>query len=123
MAAPAPGRLGLKPRTHNAIPTVVPDPRDRWPALMDLTMASEYLSLAPGSLVAFLRRNGIESVDVGARLRRWRRHDLDALIARTPAIGSTQPARVLPKMAEDALAAVERRSFARSKARRQRTIQ
>jgi hypothetical protein len=90
---------------------------------MDLATASEYLSLAPGSLVAFLRRNGIQSLDVGARLRRWRRQDLDALISRTPAIGSPEPRRVLPTLGEDALAAVERRAFARSKAGRRRTMQ
>jgi hypothetical protein len=90
---------------------------------MDLETASQYLSLAPGSLVAFLRRNGVESVDLGARLRRWRREDLDALISRAPAVGSARPARVYAAIGEEALAAVERRSFARSKARRRRTIQ
>lgn len=96
---------------------------DRWPALMNLETASQYLSLAPGSLVAFLRRNGIQSIDVGARLRRWRREDLDELIARTPGVGSRPPASVSARVGEEALAAVERRSFTHRKTRRRRTVQ
>lgn len=90
------------------------DPRP-WPALMDLATASDYLSLAPGSLVAYLRRHGVEPIDVGARLRRWRKEDLDLLISRRPEIGSEPARRVLTQLGEDALAAVERRTFARTR--------
>lgn len=98
-----------------------PDPRP-WPALMDLATASEYLSLSPGTLVAYLQRHGVQRVDLGARLRRWRKEDLDQLISRTPAIGSPAVRCVLAKAGEDAIAAVERRTFARVRQRR-RSIQ
>ena len=57
-----------------------PTARD-WPALMDLTTAGDYLALAPNSLLELLRREHISPVDLGLKLRRWRRKDLDSLEA------------------------------------------
>jgi len=53
-----------------------------WPALMDLATAGAYLTLAPGTAARLLARENVEPVQVGARLKRWRRSDLDQLVAR-----------------------------------------
>jgi predicted DNA-binding transcriptional regulator AlpA len=88
-----------------------PLPRD-WPALMDLATVSAYLALAPGSVASLLRRENIFPVELGGRFKRWRRSDLDALIARLPARGApAEPAcQPLESGVDWALAAVERRS-------------
>lgn len=88
-------------------------PRD-WPALMDLQTASDYLALAPGSLAGFLSRQGVEPVALGARLRRWRRCDLDAVVDRLPlrSVVNPTPCQDDEIGVEWALAAVERRARA-----------
>lgn len=93
-------------------------PIREWPALMDLGTAGAYLTLAPGSLIALLRRENIAPVDVGARLKRWRRQDLDALIERLPRSGPPAPERRTLDPEDDAdtaLARVERRTARRRK--------
>lgn len=86
-----------------------------WPALMTLETAGDYLGLSTGSLIGLLRRENVSPVDLGGRVRRWRRRDLDALVERLPACW--------PREAEEggdetvqldrALAAVERRAHGR----------
>lgn len=74
-----------------------------WPALMDDRTAAAYLRLGRGSLRSLLAREGVSPVPLGLRLRRWRRTDLDALLARLPqAADARDPAGL-------ALAAIERR--------------
>jgi hypothetical protein len=83
-----------------------------WPALMDLATAGDYLALTPGSLINLLRRENVSPVEIGGRLRRWRRRDLDALVERLPlrwAGPADAPADDEPDV-ESALKAVERRS-------------
>jgi hypothetical protein len=90
-----------------------PTARD-WPVLMDLNTAGDYLALAPGSLMALLRREHVSPVDLGLRARRWRRRDLDDLVERLP-LTWVQAARGDPDertRSEAALAAVERRAEA-----------
>ena len=90
-----------------------PTARD-WPALMDLTTAGDYLAIAPGSLLSLLRREHVSPVDLGLKLRRWRRRDLDDLVERLP-MTWVQNARGDPdsrRQAEAALAAVEQRARA-----------
>ena len=88
--------------------------RTDWPALMDLRTASDYLNLARGSLLGLLSREQVHPVDVGAKLRRWRRRDLDNLIERLPAYGAGRPAAPPAAPGTDvALAAVERRALRR----------
>lgn len=85
---------------------------------MDLGTAGAYLTLAPGSLISLLRRENIAPVDVGARLKRWRRQDLDALIERLPRSGppSSERRTLDPEDEPDtALARVERRTALRRK--------
>jgi hypothetical protein len=92
-----------------------------WPALMDLDTAGAYLRLAPGRLVSLLRRENVAPVDLGLRLRRWRRADLDELIARLPSVGrlpDTDSCADAKQGVDWALAAVERRSVASRRARR-----
>jgi hypothetical protein len=90
-----------------------------WPALMDLDTAGAYLTLAPGSLINLLRRENIAPVEVGARLRRWRRQDLDALLERLPRLASPRTFAAPPRGPEDeidrALACVDRRAARRRK--------
>lgn len=84
---------------------------------MDLQTAGEYLQLKPSTLASLLGRECVHAVDVGARLRRWRRRDLDTLIERLPAAGF----RGSPGLSNDkeekgterAIAAVERRALRR----------
>ena len=88
-----------------------PTARD-WPALMDLTTAGDYLALAPGSLLSLLRREHVSPVDLGLKLRRWRRRDLDDLVERLP-MTWVQEARRDPDertRLDAALAAVEQRT-------------
>ena len=90
-----------------------PTARD-WPALMDLATAGDYLALAPSSLLGLLRREHVSPVDLGLKLRRWRRKDLDQLVERLP-LTWVQDARRDPDdrvRTDAALAAVERRSRA-----------
>lgn len=87
-----------------------PTARD-WPALMDLTTAGDYLALAPNSLLGLLRREHVSPVDLGLKLRRWRRKDLDDLVERLP-LTWVRDARQDPDertRTDAALAAVERR--------------
>lgn len=90
-----------------------PTARD-WPALMDLSTAGDYLAIAPGSLLSLLRREHVSPVDLGLKLRRWRRRDLDDLVERLP-MTWVQGARGDPdvrRQTEAALAAVEQRARA-----------
>jgi hypothetical protein len=104
------------------MPRLADIPRE-WPALMDLETAGHYLALAPGSLVGLLRREKVPPVDLGARIRRWRRKDLDDLVDRLPPAASVigEAACAESKDGVDwALAAVERRAAAMRKAARRR---
>jgi len=89
-----------------------------WPALMDLQTAADYLALAPGSLVGLLRREGIFPVELGARLRRWRRSDLDIVVERLPHrwVERQTSCKDDDIGVDCALAAVERRIEARRRA-------
>lgn len=88
--------------------------RRDWPALMDLGTAGDYLALKPASLLRLLGRENIQAVDVGAKLRRWRRRDLDDLIARLPPRGLRGSTAASDDKQDGnldrALAAVERRA-------------
>ncbi|WP_041373473.1 hypothetical protein [Phenylobacterium zucineum] len=87
-----------------------------WPALMDLDTAADYLQLRRGALLRVLARENVQAVDVGARLLRWRRRDLDDLVAHLPAYGSGRQAatsRPGEEGMDRVLAAVERRALAR----------
>jgi hypothetical protein len=88
-----------------------PTTRD-WPALMDLTTAGDYLALAPGSLLGLLRREHVSPVDLGLKVRRWRRRDLDDLVERLPMtwVQDARGNRESRQQTEAALAAVEQRA-------------
>jgi hypothetical protein len=79
---------------------------------MDERTAAAYLGLGLSALRALLRRMGLKPLELGPRSRRWRRSDLDEMIARLPL---TRKALFGDSCAEDetgvdlALAAVERR--------------
>lgn len=60
-----------------------------WPELMDARMAAAYMGVGVRSLRLLLRRFGVAPLELGVRLRRWRRSDLDALIAALPLSGQT----------------------------------
>lgn len=90
----------------------MPDPRRDWPALMDLRTAGEYLALRPSTVVRFLERQAVPAVDLGVRLRRWRKRDLDVLIARLPPYGAGDhaPSQEEGGGMDQAIEAVERRA-------------
>lgn len=86
-----------------------------WPTLMDLETAGDYLGLSAGSLISLLRRENVSPVDVGGRVRRWRRQDLDELVERLPACWprEAEEGRGEGAQLDSALAAVERRALGR----------
>lgn len=89
-----------------------------WPMLMDLSTAGDYLGLSAGALIGLLRRENVSPVDLGGRVRRWRRQDLDALVERLPACWTKEAEEGDCEAAQldRALAAVERRAHGRGAA-------
>jgi len=75
-----------------------------WPALMDAATGALYLEISPASFQALVRRAAIRPVDLGLGVVRWRRSDLDDLVARLPVRGGGTQADVSPPSFEDALA-------------------
>lgn len=65
-----------------------PIPLPNWPALLDEDLAAAYLHMSPESFRAVTAQNKVAPVDMGLRLLRWRRRDLDALVDRLPARGA-----------------------------------
>jgi len=88
-----------------------------WPELMDLSMASAYLSLSERSLRTIAAREAIKPVDLGLRLLRYRKSDLDRLV-RDLAAGAG-PSKLdeskaeADRIAELALARVAERGWSR----------
>lgn len=83
--------------------TALPD----WPALLDVTMASAYCSMSEASFRFIARRRGVNPVDIGLHMTRWRRKDLDGLIDNLPARGANS-APVAGNDQDPAEAALER---------------
>lgn len=86
-----------------------------WPALMDETTAAAYFGVSLATLRRLLRRLGVEPLSLGVKLRRWRRSDLDEVIARLPLARGTLFADSCADAetgVDCALAAVERRASA-----------
>jgi predicted DNA-binding transcriptional regulator AlpA len=77
-----------------------------WPALMNAETGALYLGLSEAGFRALVRREQIRPVDMGMRLVRWRRGDLDALVTALPAYGLNQ--REGGAAADDFDAALER---------------
>lgn len=98
--------------TRHAPPAV---PMPGWPALMPIDLACAYCQMGADSFRLVTRRHGIEPVDTGLAMTRWRRLDLDRLIDSLPARGAEMSAddhaNDPPAAAEDAaLARVMRRA-------------
>jgi hypothetical protein len=55
-----------------------------WPSLMDVRTAAAYLGIGEASFRGVVARAGIQPVDLGLSLLRWRRSDLDHLIEQLP---------------------------------------
>jgi hypothetical protein len=55
-----------------------------WPSLMDVHAAAAYLAISEGSFRKLAARSGIQPVDLGLSVMRWRRSDLDRLIEKLP---------------------------------------
>lgn len=53
-----------------------------WPALMDETIAAAYLGVGTTSFRVLAVRNGLRPVELGLRLCRWRKSDLDGFVER-----------------------------------------
>jgi excisionase family DNA binding protein len=62
---------------------------------MSLAMAAGYLSIDENSFQKIARANDLRPVDLGLELERWRRSDLDRLIAKLPGVerGMGMPAQ------------------------------
>ncbi len=66
-------------------------PLPNWPILMGTAMAARYLSLDENSFALLTHREGVRPVEVGLAVVRWRRTELDRLVAALPTT-STRPA-------------------------------
>lgn len=90
-----------------------------WPALMDEETAAAYLGVGVTSFRAIAAGAGARPVDLGLRLLRWRKSDLDRVVEALPLRGETLPPCHPPEAAIDlALAAVARRSAKKGGPRR-----
>jgi hypothetical protein len=70
-----------------------------WPALMGVEMAAAYLDMGANSFRALARAHGVRQADLGqTALARWKRSDLDAMLAGLAAKGET-PAETLARVA------------------------
>jgi hypothetical protein len=81
-----------------------------WPAVMDLETASNYLSLSASTFRAVAARADIHPIDLGVRLLRYRRTDLDRMIQQTTDRTPAEPSHADDRRQEQALARVSRRS-------------
>lgn len=68
-----------------------------WPAMMDLPLALAYTTLKEGAFRAVMARAGVQPVDLGLSILRWRRADLDGAIDRLP----LKPTKSRPDATED----------------------
>lgn len=55
-----------------------------WPALMPTWQAAQFLSLGEASFRALAARERLLPVELGANAVRWRKRDLEALVAALP---------------------------------------
>lgn len=62
-----------------------------WPKLMDTQMAASYLAIGESSFRSVAARAGIQPVDLGLSVTRWRREDLDGLVDQLPPRGVDYP--------------------------------
>lgn len=60
-------------------------PLPNWPILMGTEMAARYLSMDENSFALMMRREGVRPVELGLSMVRWRRTELDRLVAALPA--------------------------------------
>ena len=93
-----------------------------WPLLMGASTAALYLEIAERSFRALARRAGLRPVDLGLGVVRWRRDDVDALVAALPRRGAANddPAAGAGLDPADAFDAAIARSALRSFARPRR---
>lgn len=66
-------------------------PLPNWPILMGTELAARYLSMDENSFALMMRREGVRPVELGLSMVRWRRSELDRLVADLPS-ASTMPA-------------------------------
>jgi hypothetical protein len=82
-------------------------PLPHWPAVLDTALAASYLALSESSFRIVAARAGVQPVELGLSVTRWRRADLDALIDRLPHRGEATTGS--PESDQDeAAAALER---------------
>jgi hypothetical protein len=62
-----------------------------WPAMMDDALACAYTSLSTESFRAVMAMKKIAPVDMGLRVVRWKKSDLDRVIDSLPLRGSDPP--------------------------------
>ena len=80
------------------------DEPGRWPALMDRATAAAYLKMSPRSAERLLLRNDVRPLPLGLRLRRWRKADIDLLLA---CGGRAPPDPSVPEFSQEVVGALE----------------
>lgn len=63
-------------------------PLPNWPILMGAEMAARYLSMDENSFALLMRREGVRPVELGLAMVRWRRNELDRVVAALPSATS-----------------------------------
>lgn len=86
-------------------------PLPNWPNLMDAATAAAYLAIGESSFRALAARAGVLPVELGLQVTRWRRSDIDAMVANLAVRGVeiTDDTANAPDAAEEALARVRQR--------------
>ncbi len=83
-------------------------PLPNWPAIMDTALAAKYLALGESSFRVVAARAGVQPVDFGLAVTRWRRTDLDRLVNALPTRGPNVTAAPNSHDTDLAEAALER---------------
>jgi len=61
-------------------------PLPNWPILLTTELAARYLSIDENTFAMLAETSNLEPVDLGVSLIRWRRSELDRLVAKLPAV-------------------------------------
>jgi excisionase family DNA binding protein len=97
-------REGNMPRPRSIEEVPLPN----WPALMETAMAARYFSMDENSFVFVVQRGGILPVDLGLAMTRYRRTELDRLLASLPTTTADSTVDPFPPALERTEAVVRR---------------
>src|SRR5579872_5161663 len=86
---PSQHRLSRPPTASSTMPNPTDSaltPLPNWPILLTTELAARYLSIDENTFAMLAETSNLEPVDLGVSLIRWRRSELDRLVAKLPAV-------------------------------------